>query len=309
VFTISLPIEPEVEGDLELVSDTLFINPRHNREEILSEEDVKYFKEESEPRKDLYKVLVADDDKQILNFLKLELSEDYKVLEAVNGKEGLAIAQSELPDLIISDIMMPEMDGIEFCREVKTDINTCHIPVILLTAKSSIENRIQGLETGADSYIPKPFHLNHLKTRIQKLIELRENLKKKFSRSMNFEAKEMTVMSADEKFLQNAITFVKENMSDSDLNIEDMGKQLGMSRAQLYRKIKSLTDQSPSEFVRTIRLKQAAYLLTQNKLNISEIAYHVGFNSPQYFTNSFREYFNMSPSEYLQKAKESSLMK
>jgi signal transduction histidine kinase/ligand-binding sensor domain-containing protein/DNA-binding response OmpR family regulator len=251
--------------------------------------------------KNSYRILIVEDDLQILEFLKSELANEYVVLEATNGKEGLDIAQKEIPDLIISDIMMPEMDGTELCRMVKQDINTCHIPVILLTARSSVEERVEGLETGADSYIPKPFHLNHLKTRIGKLIELRENLKKKFSKSLIFEPKELTLMSVDEKFLAKAIQFVKENISDSELNIEGMGKQLAMSRGQFYKKIKALTDQSPSEFVRTIRLKQAAYMLRQDKYNISEVAYEVGFSSHQYFTNCFKEYFNMSPTEYLQR--------
>jgi len=139
-----------------------------------------------------------------------------------------------------------------------------------------------------------------LLVRIEKLIELRQNLLNKFSKSINFEAKEMTLTSADERFLQKAINLVKENISNSDLNIEEMGTELGMSRVHLYRKLKSLTNQTPSEFVRTIRLKQAAYLLSQNKINISEVAYAVGFSSHQYFTNCFQNFFNMSPTEYSQ---------
>jgi AraC-like DNA-binding protein len=190
------------------------------------------------------------------------------------------------------------------CKKIKTDIHTCHIPVILLTARTSVENRIEGLETGADSYIPKPFHPRHLLVRVEKLIELRQNLMNKFSKTVSFEAKEMTLTSADERFLQKAMNLVKENLSNSDLNIEDMGTELGMSRVHLYRKLKALTNQTPSEFVRTIRLKQAAYLLAQNKLNISEVAYAVGFSSHQYFTNCFQNYFNMSPTEYCQKERE-----
>jgi YesN/AraC family two-component response regulator len=222
-------------------------------------------------------------------------------VEAVDGEEGLQMAQNEMPDLIISDIMMPKMDGIQFCKAIKTNLTTCHIPVILLTARTSVENRIEGLETGADSYIPKPFHPQHLRIRVKKLIELRQTLISKFSKTVGFEAKEMTLTSADERFLQKAIELVKENISNPNLNIEEMGTELGMSRVHLYRKLKALTNQTPSEFVRTIRLKQAAYLLAQNKANVSEIAYIVGFSSHQYFTNCFQNYFNMSPKEYSKK--------
>ncbi|MDP4225419.1 MAG: DNA-binding response regulator, partial [Bacteroidota bacterium] len=192
----------------------------------------------------------------------------------------------------------------QLCKKIKTNILTCHIPVILLTARTSIENRIEGLETGADSYIPKPFHPQHLRIRIEKLIELRQNLMAKFSKSISFEAKEMTITSADERFLQKAMDLVKANISNPNLNIEEMGNELGISRVHLYRKLKALTNQNPSEFVRIIRLKQAAYLLKQNKLNISEVAYAVGFNSHQYFTNCFQNYFGMSPTEYSNKTGE-----
>ncbi|MDB5013835.1 MAG: histidine kinase, partial [Daejeonella sp.] len=270
---------------------------------------VKYSKEivkselEKTARSEVFRILIVEDEPEILNYLISELSDNYKIFSATNGKSGLFTALQEVPDLIISDVMMPEMDGIELCRQLKTDIQTCHIPVILLTAQSSNQNRLEGLETGADAYISKPFSIRHLHIQVSNLIELRENLKQKFSRSVFFEAKEMTVMSADEKFIQNAMDFVKANLSDPEFNIEEMGKNLGMSRVHLYRKIKALTNQSPSEFVRTIRLKQAAYILTQNKFNKSEIAYMVGFNSPQYFANCFQEYFHMTASEYIENNK------
>ena len=245
-----------------------------------------------------YKILIVEDDFEVRNYIKTELMDNYEIYEAIDGIEGWNITKEKLPDLIISDVMMPRMDGIQFCKKVKTDVNTSHIPVILLTARTSIENRIEGLETGADSYIPKPFHPQHLKIRVEKLIELRTNLISKFSKTVSFEAKEMTLTSADERFLQKAINLVKENIANPDLNIEDMSSELGMSRVHLYRKLKALTNQTPSEFVRTIRLKQAAYLLSQNKINIFEVAFAVGFSSHQYFTNCFQNYFNMSPSEY-----------
>jgi len=194
--------------------------------------------------------------------------------------------------------MMPGIDGLELCKKVKTTIETSHIPVILLTAKTSVEHEIEGLETGADEYVHKPFHPRLLKLKVEKIIEIRESLKQHFAKNTSFIPKEMNITSADEKFLQRAINFVKENLSDTELNIEKLGNTLNISRVHLYRKLKAITNQNPTEFIRTIRLKQAAYLLAQNKLNVSEIAYMVGFNSHQYFTNSFQKHFGMSPTEY-----------
>lgn len=244
-------------------------------------------------------ILVIEDDMDILNYLHDELSPDYQVLKANNGTDGWKLAFEKVPDLIICDIMMPGIDGLELCRKVKTTIETSHIPVVMLTAKTSVENEIEGLETGADEYVHKPFHPAVLKLKVDKIIESREQLKQQFAKNTSFVAKEMTVTSADEIFLQKAIDYVKDNLADTDLNIEKLGKALNISRVHLYRKLKAITNQNPTEFIRTIRLKQAAYLLAQDKLNISEIAYMVGFNSHQYFTNSFQKYFNMSPTEYV----------
>jgi len=246
-------------------------------------------------------ILLIEDDIDILNYLEDELSLDYQIIKANNGTDGWNLAFEQVPDLIVSDIMMPGIDGLQLCKKVKSTIETSHIPVILLTAKTLVEHEIEGLETGADEYIHKPFHPRLLKLKVDKIIEAREALKQQFAKNTSFIAKEMTVTSADEKFLQKAIDFVKENLSDADLNIEKMSNVLSISRVHLYRKLKAITNQNPTEFIRTIRLKQAAYLLSQGKLNVSEIAYMVGFNSHQYFTNSFQKYFNMSPTEYIKK--------
>jgi YesN/AraC family two-component response regulator len=246
-------------------------------------------------------ILLVEDDMDILNYLEDELSLDYRIIKANNGSDGWTLAFDKTPHLIVSDIMMPGIDGLELCKKVKSTIETSHIPVILLTARTTVEQEIEGLETGADEYVYKPFHPRLLKLKVDKIIEARELLKQQFTKNTSFVAREMTVTSADERFLQKAIDFVKENLSDVDLNIEKMSSILNISRVHLYRKLKALTNQNPTEFVRTIRLKQAAYLLTQGKLNVSEIAYLVGFNSHQYFTNSFQKYFGMSPTEFIRK--------
>ncbi|MDP4208659.1 MAG: two-component regulator propeller domain-containing protein [Bacteroidota bacterium] len=245
-----------------------------------------------------YSILVVEDDFDIRHYISQELVDVYNVVEASDGLEGIRKAIDVQPDLIISDVMMPELDGVEMCKQLKSDLATSHIPIILLTAKSSIENRIVGLENGADSYIPKPFNPHHLKVRIAKLIELREHLKQKFSKSINFEVKEIVATSPDEQFLQKAMNLITENLSNPDYNGDMLSKDIGMSRGNLHRKLKALLNQSSSEFIRNIRLKHAAQLLPQKKLTVSEICYEVGFSSPSYFTACFTNYFKMSPTEY-----------
>lgn len=250
-------------------------------------------------------VLIIEDDLEIRRYIAEELQhEAFAVMQAGDGKTGLELAQENLPDLIICDITMPELNGMEVLRLLRLDFNTAHIPVILLTAKGAIEDKIEGVGLGADDYISKPFNTSYLKMKVKRLIDQRRKLKERFSRTISFNAKEMTITSADERFLQKAMDYVKEKISDPEMNIEEMGKDIGVSRVHLYRKLKSLTGQSPTEFVRIMRLKQAAHLLAQNKFSISEVAYSVGFNSLQYFSNSFHDYFQVSPSAYSQRKTE-----
>ena len=245
-------------------------------------------------------ILVVEDDEDIRKYIRKELESRYQVEEAVNGALGLSKAKKILPDLVITDVMMPEMTGTELCKRLKTDAETCHIPVIILTAQSDLEHRIEGLETGADSYIPKPFNVKHLNVRIEKLIALRQTLKERFSKSLNMEAQEVTLTSTDERLLQHAIDYIRENMEDPELSVENMSKALGMSRTHLHRKLKALTNQSPIEFIKVIRMKQAAYLLSTGKLSVSEVGYKVGYNTPSYFSSSFNAHFGMSPTAYME---------
>jgi ligand-binding sensor domain-containing protein/signal transduction histidine kinase/DNA-binding response OmpR family regulator len=245
-----------------------------------------------------YLVLIVEDDYDVQQYIYQELSEIYNIKEASNGADGIRKATEYQPDLIISDVMMPKMDGIEMCKQLKTDLATSHIPIILLTAKTSIEDQILGLENGADSYIPKPFNPEHLKVRVAKLIEQREHLKQKFSKTLDFNVKEVVATSHDEIFLQKAMDLIRENISNPDYNGDMLSKDAGMSRATLHRKLKALLNQSSSEFIRNLRLKHAAQLLNQKSLTVSEICYDVGFSSPSYFTACFTNYFKMSPTEY-----------
>ncbi|MDH6305149.1 signal transduction histidine kinase/ligand-binding sensor domain-containing protein/DNA-binding response OmpR family regulator [Parabacteroides sp. PF5-5] len=245
-------------------------------------------------------ILLVEDDPDMRLYIRKVLEDSYHIQEASNGKGGLKKAHSLMPDLIITDVMMPEMSGLELCSLLKTDPDTSHIPVIILTAKDGTENLMEGLETGADSYISKPFELRHLKIRVEKLIELRNKLKDRFSKSFTMDAQEVTVSSTDERLLQHAIDYVREHMEDSDLTVESMSRDLGLSRTHLHRKLKALTGQSPVEFIKIMRLKQAAYLLSTGKLTISEVSYKVGYGTPSYFSSSFNAYFGMSPTAYME---------
>lgn len=249
-------------------------------------------------------LLLVEDDEDMRRYIRQELEATYHIIEAANGQTGLIKARKFMPDLVVTDVMMPEMSGTELCRSLKKDAETCHIPVILLTAQGDMAHRIEGLETGADSYIPKPFNTRHLKIRIEKLIELRRSMKERFSKSLNMEAQEVTLTSTDERLLQKVIDYIRTNLESPELSVEAMSKELGMSRTHLHRKLKALTGQSPVEFIKVIRMKQAAYLLSTGKLTVSEVGYKVGYSTPSYFSSSFNAYFGMSPTTYMEKNKQ-----
>ena len=245
-----------------------------------------------------YKLMIVDDNPEIRTFLNNELLKDYYIVEAENGKVAMERINENKPDLIISDVMMPEMDGFEFCKVLKSDLTTSHIPVILLTAKSTEESLIEGLETGADAYVAKPFNISVLEVRIRKLIETRQNLRKLYSTTLEPEPKSLVTNSLDEEFLASAIAVVEENLDDSTLNVERFGQKMGMGKTSLHDKIKALTGKSTGEFIRSIRLKHAAKLLNEGRLNVSEVSYTVGFNTVWYFSKCFKKEFNVSPSKF-----------
>ena len=243
-------------------------------------------------------LLVVEDNEAFRQFLVEQLSGTFTVIEAANGREGEEIALQKLPDLIISDLMMPHVDGITLCRRLKSNIQTSHIPFILLTARSSDEARVEGYEAGADSYISKPFSMDVLLTRIKNLIEQQQQRREIFQKNIEVSPGSITITSLDEEMVQKALNFVEKNMDNTDYSVEDLSQDIGLSRVHLYRKLQSITGQTPSDFIRSIRLKRAAQLLQSSQLNVSEIAYAVGFNTPKYFTKYFREEFGMTPSQY-----------
>jgi signal transduction histidine kinase/ligand-binding sensor domain-containing protein/DNA-binding response OmpR family regulator len=249
-------------------------------------------------------VLIVEDNSDMRFYMKQSLESGYQIMMSENGRDGLQKALANIPDLIISDVMMPAMDGMEFCRLVKSNINTSHIPVILLTAKADLQSKISGLETGADEYLSKPFHSQELKVRVKNLIRSRAELRERFSsnKKLILEPGELSVTSLDEKFLASALAIIEKNISDAEFRVETLAKELNMEHMALYRKIKALTGQTAVEFIRTIRLKRAAQLLIQQQLTVAEITYDVGFNDLQYFRTCFKKQFGVSPSEYVSKA-------
>jgi signal transduction histidine kinase/ligand-binding sensor domain-containing protein/DNA-binding response OmpR family regulator len=243
-------------------------------------------------------LLLVEDNEDFRFYLKDNLKSDYQIVEAPNGKEGWKKVQENLPDLVVSDIMMPEMNGIDFCKKIKSDQRVSHIPVILLTARAAEEQKVEGFQSGADDYITKPFNFEILASRIQNLIVQREKFHRAFPKQLDVKASELNITPLDEKFIQNAVKCVEDNVSKADFSVEDMSRELGISRAHLYKKIIALTGKSPLEFIRTIRLQQAAQLLEKSQLTVAEIAYQVGFNNPKYFARYFKEQYHVLPSAY-----------
>ncbi len=257
---------------------------------------------EVSPTKDK-KILIVEDNDKIRSFIVSVFRETYNILEAANGKAGLQVAMAETPDLIISDIMMPEMDGIEFCSKIKTELKTSHIPVILLTARTSLIFKMEGLESGADDYINKPFNVKELLLKVRNHLHMLERLRQKFNSSKNIVPSEVTFSSIDEELLQKAIMVVEENISNEFFDIPMFCEELGVSRTMLFAKIKAWTEMTPNEFIQSMRMKRAAQLLEQNKLSISQICYKAGYKNPKYFSRSFQKYFKLTPSQYLEKFK------
>ena len=253
-------------------------------------------------------VLIVDDNADIRAYLRHILQQHYQVNEASDGQQGLALANEIVPDLIVSDVMMPVMNGLEFCQRVKSSLATSHIPVILLTARALSQHQIEGYESGADAYITKPFSADLLLARISNLLKSRQLLKGLFGTENKEEVKEenkekstktvqQPLTEKEDIFLTKFRDFIEKNLSDSDLGVETIGAELGLSRVQLYRKIKALTGLSPVELLRTARLQKGRQLLERTDKTISEVAYEVGFTAPSYFTKCFKDEFGISPSD------------
>ena len=246
-------------------------------------------------------VLVVEDNNDLRAFIIDSLGDEFHFLEAENGKLGLEVATKEIPDLIISDVMMPEMDGITMATKIKKDIRTSHIPLILLTAKSTEDSKLSGLQSGADDYLTKPFNKNELLLKVRNGVNRQQKLREKLRAELMSTAPKVEVLSEDEQFLNNVKEKILERLSDEQLSVESLAEDMGMSRVQLYRKISGLTDISVNELIRKLRLQRAAQLISQNWGPVSQVAYEVGFSNLSYFSKVFKEEFGVLPSEYVGK--------
>jgi len=248
-------------------------------------------------------MLIIEDNVDVLEFIASVFEHHFTIHRTPDGLKGWNKALEVIPDIIISDVMMPEMTGTVLCGKLKSDPRTSHIPVILLTARTPLIYKIEGLETGADDYITKPFSVRILETRVYNLLDSRKKLRERFSKDIYLQPTNMAITSPDEKFLKKVMDFIDNNMEEPTLSVEEMGKEVGMSRVTLYRKIKALTNQTAIEFIRNVRLKRAAQLLEQNKLNVNEVAYMVGFIDVDYFRKCFKEQFGYTPKAYINHSK------
>jgi YesN/AraC family two-component response regulator len=239
-------------------------------------------------------ILLVEDNYDVRSFIKQILADEYKVLVAHNGDEGIKLATEEIPDVILTDVMMPYKDGFELTEELKEDVRTSHIPIIMLTAKADVESRISGLKTGADVYLGKPFNEEELKAHIQNLISLRNSIQKRFGGEIKVQELGNT---QEDEFVKKIHNVILENLDDDSFGIEEVCSALAVSRTQLHRKLKALTGKSTSIFIRDIRLVEAKKLLKTTQLTVSEIAYSVGFNDPNYFTKLYSEKFSHSPTK------------
>jgi DNA-binding response OmpR family regulator len=303
-FIVDLPVSLEQFGEAELIT-----SPGKNMETDPSEhpDSLEYGEADIVVQTDQFNnelndkhiVLIVEDNPDLRDYIAQNLLNDYHILQAENGNEGLQKAIESIPDLVISDLMMPEMDGIEMCQLLKADHRTNHIPLIMLTAKADRDSKLESLETGADDFIVKPFDAEELAVRVKNLIKQRQKLREKFRKELITEPEGTTVTSTEDKLLDKILEICNRHLADSDFNVDRMSGNLNMSRAQLHRKVHAITGHAPMELLQTIRLKKAALLFESGERNISQVAYQVGFNNMSYFAKCFRRLYKMNPSAYL----------
>jgi YesN/AraC family two-component response regulator len=305
-FTVTIPL-----GKDHLKSEEI-IEGKIEEEEIVDEEiEIRSDFEEHKVKPVLEAIteteklilLIVEDNTDVRNYIKGDLENEYRILEALNGEDGLEQAVNHIPDLIISDVMMPKMDGFELCDKIKTDERTSHIPVILLTAKATNQDKIDGYKTGADDYIMKPFDTVVLKERISNLIRQRVRLREHFIKEGFFQINSMDLTSIDKVFLKKALDIINKHLSDETFSVDAFADEIAMSKSQIRRKLVALVGESPGDLIRSIRLRKAAKLIEQHFGNISEIAAEVGFNNPSNFAHVFKKHFGVSPTEYLNSRK------
>ena len=288
-FTVLIPIDrnyyPEIKDIIE-TSEIPSTVPNEATEDTEEKEDT---------------ILLVDDNEEFLLLMKRKLATHYNILTATNGKKALEIVRSEDVDLMVSDYMMPEMDGIELCATMKQDINTSHIPVLMLTAKSSVEDQVRCFNAGANGYLTKPFDMKMLNARIDNLMKSNQKRQEKFRVDTEINVVALEYQSTDEQFLEKAIECIEQHLIETEFDIDTFASELNVSKSTLNRKMKAMIGLSPVEFIRNIRLKHACTLLKKPFINVSEVAYAVGFSNPKYFTKCFKKEFDVTPTEYQKK--------
>jgi YesN/AraC family two-component response regulator len=303
-FTITLPIAKDYFKDDEIVKDSEMADRKQEAEKQQPIEDEMFVtntdSSERSPVSGLQSplILIVEDNPDVTSYICSFMENDYRIITAENGKDGLKKTFDKYPDLVISDVMMPEMDGFELCQKIKSDERISHIPVILLTAKADLDSRIEGLEYGADDYINKPFESAELKIRVRNLIKQRKRLREKFSRLIEIKPGDVTASSMDEQFMERLIFVFEKHISESGYTTEHFAKDVGFSKTHLNRKLKAITDLSIHAFILNLRLKRAAQLLKKKAATVSEIAYSVGFESPSNFARAFRAHYGQSPRDF-----------
>lgn len=248
-------------------------------------------------------ILIVEDNDEIRQYLRKGLADLFNILDAENGEAALELLKENEVDVIVTDVMMPVMDGIKLCKYVKQNIRTCHIPVLMLSAKTDIKDQMEGLQVGADDYIPKPFSLSILTTKIQNMMRTRRRMIERYSKSMEVEPEKVTFNAMDEALLKRAVTIVEKNMDNIEFSTDEFARDMNMSRSNLHLKLKAITGESTMDFIRKIRFNEAAKLLKDGRYNIAEVSTMVGFNTPSYFATSFKKYFGCLPTEYVKKVK------
>lgn len=295
-FSVSIPVPfPPPESQAENKSDQISPQEMQPALEVSSAAAEPDTQDAAQKKKSL---LLVEDNDDFRFYLKDNLKFEYTIYEARNGQEGWSLVLSLQPDLVVTDMMMPEMNGVELCAKIKSDERVSHIPVVLLTARSSEEQRIEGFNAGAEDYITKPFNFEVLEARINNLLRLRAKFQTQFRKTLEVKASELQITPLDVKFVDRAVKVVEANVSSPDFSVEDLAVELGISRAYVFKKTLALTGKTPLEFIRTIRLQHASQLLEKSQLSVQEVAYKVGFNNPKYFTKYFKEQYGVLPSEY-----------
>jgi DNA-binding response OmpR family regulator len=301
-FNVTLPITRDTYLDAEISQNLISINI--SEEESLIGEESDSLKPNSLSKQSEIRdtILIVDDNQDLVNYLVENLNIAYNTDVAYDGFEAMEKVKNCNYDLIISDVMMPNMDGLTFCKKIKQNISTCHIPVILLTVKASIDQQVEGLDTGADDYLGKPFSLRILESKINNLIKSRKRLKEIYKAGLDIHPEQVAYNTLDQEFLKKAVLVVEENLSDPEFSVDEFAKEMFMSRSNLHLKFKAITGDSASDLIKKIRFRKTIELLETGRYNVSEISYMVGFTSPSYFSNRFKKYFGYMPTEYRRKA-------